>query len=58
MTFPPNQSRMFGQMLGAACFFFVIPFGIIFGLLCGLLVATRRPKDQRPSNFKELEGIS
>ena len=50
MTAPLSKSELlgigtFGQLVGAACFFLVIPFGIIFGVLFRLFGGTHRAKD-------------
>ena len=51
MTAPHSKSDLlgigaFGQIIGVACFFLVIPFGIMFGVLFRLFGGTHRAKDR------------
>jgi hypothetical protein len=41
-----SSSRAIMQLAGAVCFFLVIPFGIIFGVLHRLFSSSPREKDR------------
>ena len=50
MSAPSSKSELlgigpFGQLVGAACFFLIIPFGMILGILFRLFGGTHRAKD-------------